>query len=208
MIRQFPSQLVKLTRWRKFYQIRQMSLDKIRGYHGCKSSSAVSNLVLRHRNSGPRRSKTIIDVQNPFLPRSHSFASHEASFHSSHKSHASSDSQGVIDSAAATTKWKRSQYRKIEEKFVNGEAEQNGFAPNNSLPPLTIENYDDVQPMWKEMERRVIRRRSLTLAERGGVSGRRNIRKSDEDVWMAAGVYDILDDSNDDEADEIGEKKT
>lgn len=44
--------------------------------------------------------------------------------------------------------------------------------------------------MWKEMESRVTRRRSLSLEQRGGVSGRRNIRRSDEDEWLEAGVYD------------------
>ena len=58
------------------------------------------------------------------------------------------------------------------------------------LEPLNIDNYDDVQPMWKEMESRVTRRRSLTLEQRGGVSGRRNVRKSEEDYWAQAGVYD------------------
>ena len=44
--------------------------------------------------------------------------------------------------------------------------------------------------MWQQMESRVTRRRPLTLEERGGVSGPRNVRRSDEDLWLAAGVYD------------------
>jgi hypothetical protein len=43
--------------------------------------------------------------------------------------------------------------------------------------------------MWKEMESRLTRRRSLTLEQRGGKSGRRNVRRRDEDVWLEAGVY-------------------
>jgi hypothetical protein len=31
------------------------------------------------------------------------------------------------------------------------------------------------------------------------VSGRRNVRKSDEDVWLQAGVYDSPEDTDDDE---------
>ena len=57
------------------------------------------------------------------------------------------------------------------------------------MEPLQIDNYEDVQPMWKEMESRVTRRRSLTLEQRGGKTGRRNVRRSDEDVWLEAGVY-------------------
>mmetsp|Transcript_28705 Transcript_28705/g.59554 ORF Transcript_28705/g.59554 Transcript_28705/m.59554 type:complete len:207 (-) Transcript_28705:297-917(-) len=205
MIRQCSSQLVKRLRWHRVYLTQESPFAKIRSYHSCKSSA--KSFALLRQNSCPRRSTPTIQVQSSFLPRTRSFDFDKASFHSSPASHASSDAQDVIDSAAATTKWKRNQYRKMQDKFVDGESKQNGMAPNNSLPPLTIDNYDDVQPMWKEMESRVTRRRSLTLAQRGGVSGRRNIRKSDEDVWMAAGVYDIPDDSNDDEADESGETK-
>ena len=92
----------------------------------------------------------------------------------------------IIDSAAANTQWKRNQYQKLEDKFKSPTDTQN-------LEPLNIENYEDVQPMWKEMESRVTRRRSLTLEqlrERGGVSGRQNIRMSEEDFWEKAGVYD------------------
>lgn len=48
------------------------------------------------------------------------------------------------------------------------------------------------------MESRVTKRRSYTLQEKGGVSGRRNVRRSDEDVWLEAGVYDADDKSEDD----------
>ena len=103
--------------------------------------------------------------------------------------------------------WKRGHYRKIEDKFSplhqrdEGENDENdasdATAANETWAtpePLHIDSYDDVQPMWKEMESRVTRRRSLTLQERGGVSGRRNVRRSDEDVWPEAGVYE--DDSD------------
>jgi hypothetical protein len=97
--------------------------------------------------------------------------------------------QDIIDSTAATTQWKRNHYRKITEKF---EANTKDAPNNNPRPeePLQIDNYEDVQPMWKQMESRVTRRRSLTADQRGGVSGRRNVRRSDEDVWLEAGVYD------------------
>lgn len=50
------------------------------------------------------------------------------------------------------------------------------------------------------MESRVTKRRALTeadLARKGVSSGRNNVRKSDEDLWLAAGVYDIDNSSND-----------
>mmetsp|Transcript_16316 Transcript_16316/g.26800 ORF Transcript_16316/g.26800 Transcript_16316/m.26800 type:complete len:161 (+) Transcript_16316:175-657(+) len=113
-------------------------------------------------------------------------------FHSNNKGSA----DNIIDSAAATAQWKRNQYQKLEDKF-------NKLSPTDTqnLEPLNIDNYEDVQPMWKEMESRVTRRRSLTLEQlkqRGGMSGRRNIRKSEEDYWEKAGVYDKEEKKDDD----------
>lgn len=123
----------------------------------------------------------------------------------------SSPGDDIIDSAAATTQWKRNHYQKLEDKFSTsppttteeGEEEDDDSSSTKTTPsstrqqqqqqksqPLAIDTYDDVQPMWKQMESRVTKRRSLTLGQRGGVSGRRNVRKSDEDLWLEAGVYD------------------
>ncbi|KAL7552516.1 hypothetical protein ACHAWF_015765 [Thalassiosira exigua] len=98
----------------------------------------------------------------------------------------------AVDSLSATTQWKRNHYQKIEDKFDTQRKDMNGEKPSSAKKdePLTIDNYEDVQPMWKEMESRVTRRRSMTLEQRGGISGRRNVRKSDEDMWLEAGVYD------------------
>lgn len=124
---------------------------------------------------------------------------HHAGIHSSSSgvngSSSASGSRGeaddIIESASANTQWKRNQYRKLEDKFNNNnENESKHTSSKQQLEPLNIDNYDDVQPMWKEMESRVTRRRSLTLEQRGGVSGRRNVRKSEEDYWGEAGVYD------------------
>lgn len=116
----------------------------------------------------------------------------------------SSKENDIIESASATTQWKRNHYRKIEDKFhppapikenENDAAEENcanakSSSTQQTSDPLTIDEYEDVQPMWKNMESRVTKRRSLTLDQRGGVSGRRNVRKSEEDMWLEAGVYD------------------
>jgi len=132
-------------------------------------------------------------------------------------------SSDILKSAAATTQWKRKHYQTIEDKFQSYKDTTNTTAntPNNSnlesatddtnqskedkYEPLSIESYEDVQPMWKEMESRVTKRRSLTLDERKGVSGRRNVRKSDEDVWLANGVYD--DESSSEDNNEEDDKK-
>ena len=129
----------------------------------------------------------------------------------------SSQSSDIVESAAATTHWKRSHYQNIENKFHKTKADDD--APTNELStttnrkqqePLNITNDDDVQPMWKEMESRVTKRRSLTLQQlqqRGGVSGRRNMRKSDEDVWLEAGVYNTSDDTDDESGDKDDDDK-
>jgi hypothetical protein len=112
----------------------------------------------------------------------------------------------ILESAAATTLWKRNQFRKIEDKFRQPESaaacgnsdtliastnRPNWPAwPTDGDVPLAIDKDEDVQPMWKGMESRVTKRKSLTLTQRGGVSGRRNVRRSDEDIWLEAGVYD------------------
>lgn len=72
-----------------------------------------------------------------------------------------------------STDWRKSQLDKLEQKF----------AP-------TIESDDQVQPMWKDMESRVTKRRPMTVEERKGISGRRNVRKTDEDSWLEAGLYE------------------
>jgi hypothetical protein len=118
---------------------------------------------------------------------------HHASIRSSSSgvNGSSSEADDIIESASATTQWKRNQYSKLEDKFNNNnDNESKHTSSKQQLEPLNIDNYDDVQPMWKEMESRVTRRRSLTLEQRGGVSGRRNVRKSEEDYWQQAGVYD------------------
>ena len=125
----------------------------------------------------------------------------------------------IIESTAATTQWKRTHYQKLEDKFNDSTKDDDEENDNDTdiqikstsssstkqqkQQPLSIDRYEDVQPMWKEMESRVTKRRSLTLQDRGGVSGRRNVRKSDEDVWLEAGVYnnDIGDDDDDDSID-------
>jgi len=88
-------------------------------------------------------------------------------------------SSDILKSAAATTQWKRKYYQTIEDKFQSNEdtttntpinsnksADDTNQSKEQFKPdePLSIESYEDVQPMWKEMESRVTKRRSLTLA--------------------------------------------
>ncbi len=74
--------------------------------------------------------------------------------------------------------WRKQQLEKLEKKFS-----ESGQAEEVELQPF-------IQPMWRDMESRVTRRRPRTVEEAGGKVGRRNVRKTDEDVWADAGVYD------------------
>lgn len=53
----------------------------------------------------------------------------------------------------------------------------------------TIENDKDLQPMWRDMESRVRRRRPRKLEEAGGKRGRTNVKRTDEEVWLNEGLY-------------------
>lgn len=48
------------------------------------------------------------------------------------------------------------------------------------------------------MESRVTRRKPVTIEQAGGKTGRRNIRPTDEEAWLQAGLYSE-DDEKDDE---------
>ena len=101
-----------------------------------------------------------------------------------------SSSDPAASSLAASMQWRKKQIDKLESKFDN---KNDG---DDDAPDITTD--EELQPMWRDMESRVTRRRSLTAAERGpGKVGRRNIRKSDEDVWLASGLYNETEDGKD-----------
>jgi len=71
------------------------------------------------------------------------------------------------------------QLDKIERKFTE--------------PSEIVGNDEDLQPTWKDMESRVTRRRPRTVEEMGGKTGRVNVRKTDEEMWLREGLYDDND---------------
>jgi hypothetical protein len=73
--------------------------------------------------------------------------------------------------------WRKKQLNKLENKFQESEL-------------LTIVSEEDLQPMWKSMERRVKNRRPRTKEELGGRTGRTNIKQTDEEMWLQEGLYD------------------
>ncbi|OEU21117.1 hypothetical protein FRACYDRAFT_267867 [Fragilariopsis cylindrus CCMP1102] len=99
------------------------------------------------------------------------------------------DSSSSPSSASSSPKkiphWRKQQLTKIENKFNNTED-----------TPLTIENEEDLQPMWKEMEGRVTKRKSRTLEDTKGKTERMNIKKTEEEAWLQQGVYESYNNNN------------
>ena len=60
-------------------------------------------------------------------------------------------------------------------------------------PSQTIDSEDELQEMWRQMESRVKNRRPRTLRDTGGKTGRVNVKKTDEEIWLREGLYDDPD---------------
>lgn len=79
--------------------------------------------------------------------------------------------------------WRRQQLDKLEQKHV--------VKGDDSPPPSTNVSTDaELQQHWKSMEGRVTSRRLTPLSKAGEKVGRRNVRKTDEDVWLENGLYE------------------
>jgi hypothetical protein len=87
-------------------------------------------------------------------------------------------------SAGDNQEWRKTQLDRLRKKFED--------------TPV-IESDEELQPMWKEMESRVVKRRSRTIEEAGGKVGRSNIRRTDEEAWLQAGMYDEDDEEKGEE---------
>mmetsp|Transcript_19577 Transcript_19577/g.29727 ORF Transcript_19577/g.29727 Transcript_19577/m.29727 type:complete len:137 (-) Transcript_19577:169-579(-) len=79
------------------------------------------------------------------------------------------------DSTSSPSSWRKDQLNKLKDKFEE---------------PLEIDDYEEVQDMWKQMESRVTRRPVRSVEEAKGKTGRRNVRQTDEEQWLQAGLYD------------------
>jgi len=79
-------------------------------------------------------------------------------------------------SSNSGTEWRKKQLQRLEKKFED--------------PVVSIASDEDLQPVWKEMESRVKNRRPRTVNENGGKTGRHNVKRTDEEVWLEQGLYD------------------
>mmetsp|Transcript_16634 Transcript_16634/g.31506 ORF Transcript_16634/g.31506 Transcript_16634/m.31506 type:complete len:206 (+) Transcript_16634:155-772(+) len=138
-----------------------------------------------------------------------------------HQDGTADSSSVIIDGLEATSKWKRDQLNKISDKFIGADSQskledqsqgqkqqvqqqvqqQQQKQQQPQTQPLQIDSDDQVQPMWRDMESRVVRRRSVTIAEaltKGMKIGRRNVRSTDEEAWLDAGLYHHENDNSSD----------
>ena len=83
--------------------------------------------------------------------------------------------------------WRKVQLEKLENRLAEPPLSSQAWS---SPPHATIESDDELQQTWRDLESRIRNRRPLTLQDRRGVSGRSNIRRTDEDVWLEVGLYD------------------
>jgi hypothetical protein len=93
--------------------------------------------------------------------------------------------------------WRKKQLLALETriKAANVSSMQEQPTPTPSTPDLLIvESENDLQPMWRAMESRVKNRRRPPLlsneSDPVAVGGRRNVKRTDEDVWLQEGLYD------------------
>ena len=105
---------------------------------------------------------------------------------SSSEEEAEGSSSSVLDSQDASSNWRKGQLNKITDKFDT--SADSKMPEQDELMEVTSD--EQVQAMWKDMESRVLRRRSILVSDAGKKVGRRNIGKTDEEVWLDAGFYD------------------
>uniref|UniRef100_A0A7S2LLP5 Uncharacterized protein n=1 Tax=Leptocylindrus danicus TaxID=163516 RepID=A0A7S2LLP5_9STRA len=78
--------------------------------------------------------------------------------------------------------WRRDELNGIRDKLSNSTDEIK-----------EVRSDEELQDMWRQMESRVTkRRRPMTVQEaalKGKAVGRRNVRPTDEEVWLDAGLY-------------------
>lgn len=77
----------------------------------------------------------------------------------------------------SSSSWSKKQIEKIEQKFSDD-------------PSANVKSDEELQQMWREMESRVVKRRPRTIRETGGKTGRVNVRKTDEEMWLNEGLYE------------------
>ncbi|KAL7580140.1 hypothetical protein ACA910_012897 [Epithemia clementina (nom. ined.)] len=101
-------------------------------------------------------------------------------------------SNGGDDSAPSNSKkwsidveWRKVQLDRLEGKFSSKSQPQ---LQGIYASPPEITDDENLQPMWKNMESRVRNRipRKVSGSEK---TGRQNVKKTDEEIWLQEGLY-------------------
>ncbi len=102
-----------------------------------------------------------------------------------------------LASLHASSEWRKNQLSKVTQKFdehQNDGSDENLRKDDVDKEEKTIINSDDdLQPMWRAMESRVLNKRTMTIEEakrKQKPVGRRGLRRTDEEAWLEAGLYD------------------
>jgi hypothetical protein len=82
--------------------------------------------------------------------------------------------------ANGDTSWRRQQLERLTSRFQDDDDQA-----------LQVNKDDELQSHWKQMEGRVVRRKSISKESAAGKVGRKNIRRTDEEVWLENGLYDL-----------------
>jgi len=92
--------------------------------------------------------------------------------------------QSPVVKSTTVSPWRKQQLDRLEQSLSNN-------AQSKGDETAEVDEDDVVQPMWRAMERRVLQRKSLTAEQRGCSAkiGRQNIKLTDEDTWLEAGLY-------------------
>mmetsp|Transcript_20990 Transcript_20990/g.32025 ORF Transcript_20990/g.32025 Transcript_20990/m.32025 type:complete len:158 (-) Transcript_20990:326-799(-) len=96
--------------------------------------------------------------------------------------HADTEEDAATQQRPNISSWRRDELNGIRDKFSNSTDEIK-----------EVRSDEELQDMWRQMESRVTkRRRPMTVQEaalKGKAVGRRNVRPTDEEVWLDAGLY-------------------
>jgi hypothetical protein len=98
-----------------------------------------------------------------------------------------------LDAASAppqAKEWRKVQLEKLESRLSEKPSTASSSWSSTLPPPLQIGSDEELQQTWRDLESRIRNRRPLSLQDRRGVSGRSNVRRTDEDVWLEEGLYD------------------
>ena len=104
-----------------------------------------------------------------------------------------------VASLNASSEWRKNQLSEVTQKFDehhqhDGSEDNVRNDDDDDEEKIVIINSDDeLQPMWRSMESRVLNKRTMTIEEakrKKKPVGRTGIRRTDEEAWLEAGLYD------------------